>query len=298
MRITNSYLQQSFLRSLDTTKNLLAEVEHRLLTEKKINVVSDSPSGSSRVIRLSSELQDIESYKSNIENGRSFLESTISSMGGIQSEIQSVIVDLTSLENAVEDDSLGEYAEKIELALETILDYANSKFSDTYLFGGTDNSEEPYGTNATPPPNIQQNTTDTSGEVKVNISSTITQKINITGDELFGTIDGTDIFNTLNDIKEGLEAGVRPTDAQVATVEDFNEKVINVISQAGNYINRMDSTEEMLTTQELELTGLISKEQDIDVAEEIVEMESQQYALNVAYKISSMILPQSLLDFL
>ncbi len=298
MRITDSLLQNTFLTNLNNTKNSLAKVQRELTTQKKINVVSDSPAGSSRVMRLSAELQDITSYMENINNGKSFIQSSISSMEGIQSEIQATLIDFASLENAIADGSLVAAGEKLELALDSIIDLANSKFAGKHLFGGTDNSQEPYGINGTPPPNIQQNTADTSGEVKVKISATISQKINITGDELFGTIDGTDIFNTIYDIKESLKSGVKATSAQIKIVEDFNEKIISVISQAGNGLNRLDNTSEILQTQELELRDIISKELDVDIAQAVIDMENQQFALNIAYKSSSMILPKSLLDFL
>ncbi len=298
MRITDSLLQTTFLSNLNNTKNSLSKVQQQLTTQKKINVVSDSPSGSARVMRLTGQLQDINAYIENINNGKTFLQSSINAMEGMQTEIQSILVDFTAIKNAITDDSLPSFGEKLESALDSIIDRANSKFAGKYLFGGTDNSQEPYGYNATPPPNIEQTIADSSGEVKVKISSTISQKINVTGDELFGTIDGTDVLNTLYDIKENLKLGVRPSEAEIQVVEDFNEKIISVMASAGNNLNRMDNTLEILSGQELELRDIISKEQDVDIAQSVIEMENQQFALDVAYKTSSMILPKSLLDFL
>ena len=59
----------------------------------------------------------------------------------------------------------------------------------------------------------------------------------------------------------------------------------------------LQSTEEILINKEVELSGLISLEKDVDVAQALLELESAQYTLDISYKISSMILPKSLMDF-
>jgi flagellin-like hook-associated protein FlgL len=48
----------------------------------------------------------------------------------------------------------------------------------------------------------------------------------------------------------------------------------------------------------LTLQGLLSSEQDVDMARATVDLQAQDYSLQLSYKIASMILPKSLLDFL
>jgi len=106
------------------------------------------------------------------------------------------------------------------------------------------------------------------------------------------------IFNTLLDIKENLANGQLPNDEQIAIINGFNTHILDKISSAGDIGRRLENTVQLLDSQELELKDLQSKERDVDIMKAMVELESQQFNLNLGYKISSMILPKSLMDFL
>ena len=106
------------------------------------------------------------------------------------------------------------------------------------------------------------------------------------------------IFNTLLDIKENLANGQLPNSEQLAILDGFNNHILDKISSAGDISRRLDNTMQLLDSQELELKDLQSKERDVDIMKAMVELESQQFNLNLGYKISSMILPKSLMDFL
>ncbi|NOX18802.1 MAG: flagellar hook-associated protein 3 [Chlorobi bacterium] len=106
------------------------------------------------------------------------------------------------------------------------------------------------------------------------------------------------IFNTLLDIKENLSNGQLPNQEQLAIINGFNTHILDKISSAGDIGRRLENTTQLLDGQELELKDLQSKERDVDIMKAMVELESQQFNLNLGYKISSMILPKSLMDFL
>ncbi len=107
-----------------------------------------------------------------------------------------------------------------------------------------------------------------------------------------------DIFNTLLSIKEKLRNGERPNKMQTQIVEEFNSHVLDKLSEAGNITNRLNDTLDLLQNQKFELLKLLSVENDVDMAQELIDLESAQFSLDSSYKISSMILPKSLLDYL
>ena len=81
-------------------------------------------------------------------------------------------------------------------------------------------------------------------------------------------------------------------------VTDFNQHVLNSLSEAGGIANKLTATHDVLISREIEVATLLSAEKDVDVAKALMDLESTQYALDVGYRISSMILPKSLLDYL
>ncbi|QQS35511.1 MAG: flagellar hook-associated protein FlgL [Ignavibacteriales bacterium] len=107
-----------------------------------------------------------------------------------------------------------------------------------------------------------------------------------------------DIFNTLIMIRDNLRNGVVPTSVEEERVKSFNRHLLNKMSELGNVTNQLYSAEELLGSQKLILEGLKSKEQDVDVAKAIMDLQTQDYLLQVSYKLSATVLPKSLLDYL
>lgn len=415
MRISDRSIQNTFLRNMLLTKSKIGKTQEQLTTLKKVNRPSDSPLGSARVMRLSGQLENIETYKNAISRSHAIVDTSITAMDGIVSELDKVLSDLASANNPSLGESRKTYAANIDLALTQILELANSEFDGTYLFGGTDNSSKPFAFNGANTRIYSQNP-DISGEHKVKISKTLEQKINITGKELFqtvlkqsgnfdsaqavaanfasdtstiydadgneytfttdfsktaansytldydiddgsgsvgsgsidlvfdattgelSTVDGgnvkdinisipgskidfmydvssmnestsassfssnlsqnSDIFNTLISVRDKLNNGDLASDEQVAVIKDFHQNVLNKLSDAGSISNRLSATEEVLANQELELKDLLSKENDVDVVKAMVDLETQRTNLDLSYKISAMILPKSIMDFI
>jgi flagellar hook-associated protein 3 FlgL len=107
-----------------------------------------------------------------------------------------------------------------------------------------------------------------------------------------------DIFNRLITLRDNLAAGNMPSDEEFDAVKDFYQHVLDKLSQNGNMISQLEDTTELMNNRILNLEELLSKEQDVDEAEIIMEIQNQDYQLQLAYKLSSMILPKSLLDYL
>jgi len=208
-----------------------------------------------------------------------------------------VLVNLSEVKNPRNDSNLNTYADQIDASLNIILESANTEFNGQFVFGGTDDSKPPYGYTADKSA-IELKVNDVSGNRKVKISKNITQKINVAGSELFGNVDGTDIFNKLIEIRDNLRNGIKPTDEDVKAIEDFSTSVRNHLSEAGNVSNKLDASGEILSNQVLTLEGLISKESDVDIAAAMIDLQNYDYSLQLSYKMSSMFLTKSILDYI
>ena len=108
----------------------------------------------------------------------------------------------------------------------------------------------------------------------------------------------TDIFNTLLTIKENLKLGIKPTAEQQTQLTNFNKHILAKIAEAGNIANQFTDVQDQITQQKMILLELVSKEKDLDVAKAIMEMQAEDSALQMSYKMSAMMLPQSILNYL
>lgn len=418
MRITDSMMSNNFINSLNQTKSLIDKLSVQIATQTKIQKPSDSPGGTIRINRLNSQISQSEAYNNNIQNGISFIDNSIMAMERIQSETSQNLTKLTELENATNGGDFTSYADAIDLSLKAIMDSANAQYDGKYIFGGTDYSSEPFGMTADDKA-VEVKANDISGKHEIKIASNITQKLNMSGTEVFATIvkgsgnlnkdavvgdvtnkqtkvydalgneftldltftktaantyslnydilDGTstsiyasapaakelvydptttriksidgsttqqfnikaadkkidfmlnlssvaeksgasaitlsanqktDVFNTLLTIKENLKLGIKPTAEQRTTLENFNKHLLAKISEAGNVSNQFTNVQEQNGQQKMILLELVSKEKDVDVAKAIMEMQAEDNTLQMSYKMSAMMLPRSILNYL
>lgn len=180
IRVTDRYLQQTFIDNLTRSKKTVSDLQTKLATQKSISKPSDNPLSSARITRLGNQLSDINNYTKNIDNGNNFIKSTITAMEGMQSEIDTVLTEISSANNATNATMLPAFSQKVDASLKAILQYANTELNGKQLFGGTSTTSKPfaeatwYGTN-----------NNLGGEQTIKIASNAEQKINTSGEELF-----------------------------------------------------------------------------------------------------------------
>ena len=81
-------------------------------------------------------------------------------------------------------------------------------------------------------------------------------------------------------------------------VSNFNSRLISKQAEVGNTINQISTLENMLSQQSFNLQELAQNENGVDMAKAIVDLQNQDYLLQVSQKLGSIILPQTLLDYL
>jgi len=187
MRITDLMSVDNYLLNIKRVKESLSTLQSQISSQKKIQKPSDSPDGTGKIIRLQNQFNTSSGYSKNIENGLSYMNVTITSMESIQSSITDVLTALANANNATVTGGLDAFADQVNNALDAILNAANEKFNGKYLFAGTDYSTMPFGYNSDGSA-IEIKAGNISGEQKIQISKNVTQKINITGEEVFGTV--------------------------------------------------------------------------------------------------------------
>lgn len=417
MRVSDLLLSNNYVGHFNDIKERIAKINQQILTGEKISKPSDSPVGTSKLLRISDQFGQNETFKKNIQNSLTYLNETVFALESIQSEVQSIVNKFVELDNPLNQGNLDLYADIIDNSLQMILDYANSKSDGKYIFGGTDYSSAPYGYSGDN--QTIENLSNTNGKMNVRFTQSVTQQINITGSSVFGTevsfngmvdvnaavgttlnnsqsvydnygneyqlntalvktddntyqlsydildgtgtsvfastpaakevvfnsvngqivsIDGsqnslfdinvpsnrinfsinlqtltekdstasvsltanqqTDIFNTLKRISDNLRNGTLPSEEEKSSVENFLSNVVSKLTDSGNKINQITTIEGMLNQQAYNLQELSEAENGVDQAKAIIDLQNQEYLLQISQKMAAMILPQSLLDYL
>lgn len=187
MRISDILMSNNFLSSIQRSKSAMEKLQRQIANQTLITRPSDSPVGITKILRYADKLSQSDTYANNIQNGLAFLKETNFALENIQSEIMKVMTNLTALNNPANNQDLNSFADQIELSMKAILDYANTQYDGKYLFGGTDFAGVPFGYSSDQS-SIEVKVSNISGKHFVKISPNTTQKINLTGLEVFGTV--------------------------------------------------------------------------------------------------------------
>ena len=107
-----------------------------------------------------------------------------------------------------------------------------------------------------------------------------------------------DIFNILLNIKNNLQNGIAPTDAQIKSVSDYNNHLLDSIAKAGNTINQMTDAQTLLNNQQTQIQSVTTSIQGVDMAKAIMDLQNQNTLLQYSYQLAAKITTKSLLDYL
>lgn len=222
MRFPDTLLQKNFMVNYYNTKSRLSDIQTRLTTQSKVNKPSDDPLSNSRILRMQNQLSSIDTYKSNISYAKSVMNDGIIAMEGIQEEVQNVQILLTQINSAIVNNDVESFADSIDVSLDIILELANTEFNGQYNFGGTESGEKPFyydeASNS-----ILTNNEHIGGDKVVKISTGITQKFSINGQELFQSV-----FKEVGNLDSTAGVGVSQTDSSKIYDAEGNEYTLNL----------------------------------------------------------------------
>ncbi|MCS6104141.1 flagellar hook-associated protein 3 [Clostridium botulinum] len=113
--------------------------------------------------------------------------------------------------------------------------------------------------------------------------------------------NGTNIMSTLNKIITNLGTG---GDQSVITgeclgeVDDIIKNLLQHRAEVGAMQNRMESAQDKNESENLDMTDILSKTEDIDFTEKMIQYSIMQTVYMAALQTSAKILPATILDYL
>ena len=118
------------------------------------------------------------------------------------------------------------------------------------------------------------------------------------GEDVFKAT-GNDIFQTLSDLVTALQGNDVGNIQAAMTNLDGNFKHIAVkISDMGSKMVRMDNKENILQSCDIANTKRLSKLEDADIADAIMDLKAKEVAYQAALAASSKVLKVSLMDYM
>jgi len=184
------------LLALSRNSEAMMKLQEQASTGSRINRCSDDPSSAYEILGLNTQKRDYENYIDNLSQISDSLEMSLTilegegSGSGIVQSTSDIRENLTQiLSGTYSQESRDRLADQINDVLERVLSMANTKHSQSYLFGGSDTSEKPY---------VAEKENGVITKVEYKGSQNARQVKVAPGVESSGFIPGTDIFGSEN----------------------------------------------------------------------------------------------------
>jgi flagellar hook-associated protein 3 FlgL len=201
---------------------------------------------------------------------------------------------LLSAANDQSSQDMQDYGTQLNQDISQLLDLANTNFGGKYIFGGTQTTSQPFFMNADGTA-VSVNPNGVGGALNLDVGFQINDQYNITGQEAF---NGGQMFSDLIAIRDELNSGTVPSQADIQTVDNDLDSLVNTNAKAGAMINGFQLIQSQLSSQTQSLQTTQSNLGDTDVAAATIKLEEQQTALQAALQTGSEVVQLSLANYL
>lgn len=301
MRITNNMLINNMLNNLNNNLNRMNKYQNQLATGKKISLPSDDPIVASRALKLRTDVAEIQQYKRNVDDANSWMditETTLGQMGNVMHRVRELAVQAANETNTPED--LDKIKQEMEQLKVQMVHLANTTYAGRYIFSGFKTDKALM---------------DDNGVFLIDISNSeqIHFEIGI-GDDIHINVTGSDLFNNGTDAAAGDTSGLLATfDALIAAlnagdneaagnmlgrIDDDINNILRVRSGIGARMNRLELTANRLEDDFINFTSLMSKNEDADIAEVIMNLQNEENVYRASLSAGARVIQPSLVDFL
>ncbi|MDZ7373230.1 MAG: flagellar hook-associated protein FlgL [candidate division KSB1 bacterium] len=299
MRVSHQEVFRTVACNINRPYEQMLKDEIQIATGKRVNVPSDDPSAAERAVEVRSKLVAIGQFRKAIADARSWL-------GHAETELNRVEELLTRAKSLAVQGANGTLsaadrralAEEVDELLEDLVAAANGTYNDRYVFAGSATRLAPVVVRRDSTGKIVQvSFQSNSGAVRREIDADEYIDIRLPAHEIFGGDEGA--FSALIQLRDALQNN-RPDQVQatIGQVDKALEKSLEKRAEIGARITRLDHAQSRLDEQETQLTALLSDLEDVDVAQKVIDLQGHQMSYRAALAVGSVLIGESLLDYL
>ena len=297
MRVTNKMTADLITQDLYRAQQLLLDAQVKVATGKKINKPSDDPIGMGKVLDYRKIISTIDQYNENIVHWKNQLEFTST----ILEEIEALLNQAKNWAlqfGSGSDMSASAALIEVKSLYDEIMDLANTKIGNNYMFGGHVTNSAPFSRDA----DYDANYTGDNGDITVLVGNNVQVKINANGEDIFavdGAGGGTDAFGALERLINALGTNDSAAAfAEVANLDSAIDQVQGISTETSVYYGRMKSSENFLIKYKSNIEDMLYEIENMDPAQAVVEMQLQEAAYITCLETAARIIQPSLVDFI
>ena len=296
-RITNNMIINNFLANFTRSQKSLNKYMEQLTTGEKFSRISDEPIYAVKAMKLETILQFNEKYIENAEEGINWLNVTDKALDDVVKTLRKLRDSAVRAANgSLTPDDRQKIQQEVLQLKEHLIDVANSRYGNAYIFNGTETKLQPYVNAAsTDPDDYLANGSVSDGKLTREVGAGIIIDINVTGAE----IGFAQIFADLQAFSNALEDDDTETlQTMMGTIDKRIESVLGARAQVGSRQNRLELTVDRFESQEIAYADILNNTKGVDIAETIMKLKNEENVYRIALATGARIIQPTLMDFL
>jgi len=266
----------------------------KLSSGKEVQYPSDDAVIATRASNISSRLRELEQFKRNVDHVNNFVQSydtTLQELSNVYHRIRELMVRGANGTNTV--DERNSIAAELKALKEHLIEIANTRVGDEYIFGGARSELRPV---------------DENGNIQTPIEANIRRRINalgyaitygVTVYDVFTLENGKTVFSTIDDAISALYEGNERKLSEISLKEIgvLERSVMEHFASVGATSRMAEMVTSRIEDLKLFNTEYLSKEQDADLTKVLTQLNMQQAVLEASLKSAAMAIQKSLVDF-
>jgi len=295
MRITNNMINDRALFNIQQSLNRIAKLNDKLSSGKEVQYPSDDAVIATRASNISSRLRELEQYKRNVDHVNNFTQSydtTLQELSSVYQRVKELMVRGANGTNTV--DERNAIAMELKALKEHLIEIANTRVGDEYIFGGARSDLKPV---------------DENGNIITPIEADVKRKVNTVGYTIsygvtvydtFTLDNGKTVFSTIDDAISALYQGNEKKLSEISLKEIgiLERSVMEHFANVGSTSRMVEMISSRIDDLKLFNTEYLSKEQDADLTKVLTDLSMQQAIHEAALKSASMAIQKTLVDFI
>lgn len=300
MRVTNKIMTKTYLGDLNKSLNNMQKYQEQLSSGKQILRPSDDPLKVSKSIQLNDSISQNEQYLSNIEESKDWMNTTDMVLGQIGDSLQRIReLTIASANGTNTKSELNANKVEIDQLIQGILQNGNAVFDGRYIFGGNKTTALPFKMGSSGIEYLGD-----SSPLNREISPNVLVDINISGNKImnFDDVNGKS-HNFADILKEVVDAHDTANFSKLSgdCLENLSSALDNILGlrgEMGAKVNRMESAKIKNEEETFNMTNILSKTEDIDIAQKMMEFKVMESVYQASLMTGAKILQPSLIEFL
>jgi flagellar hook-associated protein 3 FlgL len=233
--------QTNMVRTLNQLSEAQQDASNRALTGNMVNKPSDDPGAAAELARIRASTAQTDAglkAASSAEGDLTLSESVLAQANDLFANARELAQEGTN--GSIDANARAALANQIGQLKDQLVGLANTKGQAGYLFAGSQTSTQPFDTNGA--------FSGDDGAHMVDLGNGTPTAVNVSGARAFTAAGGRDVFSDLDQLQAALNANDPTAIANTfAGLEASRQQIVAAQSDAGMRIDRMQTTEDILT---------------------------------------------------